>query len=298
MAVKIEMLRCFSIVAQTGSLAEAATQLGRTPSALSMTLKQLEEHLGQRLFESDRKNRLTPLGEFVLEQAQSELHQFDNTIRAIETFASMPNGLIRVAVVPSVAGLIFPSVVEQFAETHPGVSIEIRDMDSASVLGAIARGQIDIGIATATGTMRNIHQKILFSDRFGLVCAKFHPLALATGPLSIKDLKQHNFVQNALCRQISEPDFQALLSATQISAQNTLSLISMVRSKQWITVLPSSVIHIAPNQLAFRNIQGLTERRQVDLLYSKPDQNRSFVQDFVEILVDVVKAGPFEPDLA
>lgn len=61
MAIKIEMLRCFATVAQTGNLAEAAAYLGRTQSAVSMTLKQLEENLGQRLFKSDRKNRLTPL---------------------------------------------------------------------------------------------------------------------------------------------------------------------------------------------------------------------------------------------
>ena len=284
MAIKIEMLRCFSTVAQTGSLAEAANRLGRTSSAISMTLKRLEEQLGERLFESDRKTRLTPLGEFVLEQAQSELRRFDNTIRAIETFASKPNGLIRIAAVPSVAGLIFPSVTDQFIKLHPGVSVEMRDMDSASVLSAMTLGQVDIGIATSTGAMRNIDQHVLFEDSFGLVCAKHHPLALSAAPLVLSDLHEHPFVQNALCRSIQEPKFQALLDKTQITAQNTLSLISMVRSKSWITVLPSSVIHIDPHQLIFRSIQDLNERRQVDLLYRKSDQNREFVQDFVEIL--------------
>ncbi|MBT6300032.1 MAG: LysR family transcriptional regulator, partial [Rhodobacteraceae bacterium] len=40
MAIKIDMLRCFQAVANHGSLAAAATVLGRTPSAISMTLKQ------------------------------------------------------------------------------------------------------------------------------------------------------------------------------------------------------------------------------------------------------------------
>lgn len=44
--------------------------MGRSPSPLSMTRKQLEEHLGQRLFETERKNRLTPLGKQVFELAQ------------------------------------------------------------------------------------------------------------------------------------------------------------------------------------------------------------------------------------
>ena len=48
MAIKIEMLRCFCTVAQTGNLTEAADRLGRTQSAVSMTLKQFESHLGKK----------------------------------------------------------------------------------------------------------------------------------------------------------------------------------------------------------------------------------------------------------
>lgn len=286
MAIKIEMLRCFCTVAETGSLAEAATRLGRTSSAISMTLKQIEDHLGQRLFASDRKNRLTPLGEFVLEQAQNELRQFDNTVRSIESFASTPKGLLRIATVPSVAGLIFPTAIEQFIARHPGVTVDARDMDSASVLSLMIRGQIDIAIATSTGAMRGIQQQVLFSDRFGLVCAKSHPLAQSTEPVSLSDLKEHQFVQNALCGSIREPGFQEVLASTQISAHNTLSLVSMIRTQKWISVLPSSVVQIDPHQLVFREIRELRERRQVDLLYKKPDHSPAFIQDFVDILTE------------
>ena len=70
MAIKIEMLRCFCAVAQSGNLSEAADRLGRTQSAVSMMLKQFENHLGKKLFLGERKNHLTALGEQVLEMAQ------------------------------------------------------------------------------------------------------------------------------------------------------------------------------------------------------------------------------------
>ena len=50
MAIKIEMLRCFVAVAEHGNLNDAANRLGRTPSAVSMSLKQLTDHLGAPLF--------------------------------------------------------------------------------------------------------------------------------------------------------------------------------------------------------------------------------------------------------
>ena len=82
MTIKIEMLRCFVIVAELGNISDAGERLGRTPSAISMTLKQLEENLGSPLFESDRKNRLTALGRFTLTEARREV---DNFTRCIET---------------------------------------------------------------------------------------------------------------------------------------------------------------------------------------------------------------------
>ena len=57
MALKLEMLRVFQTVAEQGSLSSAAAKLGRTPSAVSMMLSQLEEDIGDRLFESDRCNK-------------------------------------------------------------------------------------------------------------------------------------------------------------------------------------------------------------------------------------------------
>ncbi|WP_254703064.1 LysR family transcriptional regulator [Roseovarius sp. THAF8] len=53
------MLRCFLTVAERGNLADAAEALGRTPSAVSMMLRQFEDHIGAPLFEAGRKSRLT-----------------------------------------------------------------------------------------------------------------------------------------------------------------------------------------------------------------------------------------------
>ena len=136
----------------------------------------------------------------------------------------------------------------------------------------------------STGALRDTRQQVLFSDAFGLVCAAGHPLAHGGGPIMLSDLTGQPFLRNELCSGIQTPGFQRLLAGTHVSAQNTLSLIAMVRSRQWVTVLPRSVVHIDPQQLVFRDIADLRERRQVDLLVRTTDKNRAFVQDFVDIL--------------
>lgn len=285
MAIKIEMLRCFATVARTGNLAEAALRLGRTQSAVSMTLKQLEENLGQRLFESDRKNRLTTLGEQVLGLAQIQLKQFDYTIEAIETCARSPNGLIRIASIPSVAAQVFPSAIEALTARHPGLRVELRDTDTGQVLDALVRGQADIGIVSGRHALNDIRQATMFSDDYGLLCAPDHPLALQKQALTIDQISSAAFIRNRLLDLIETPAFQEAIAGSRIAVHNTMSLVAMVRTGTWVTVLPRSVVQFMSPDLAFRPIADLTDLREVSLLMREKPLFPQFSEELWQILI-------------
>lgn len=265
MAIKIEMLRCFCTVAQSGTLAEAAARLGRTQSAISMTLKQFEAHLGERLFETERKNRLTPVGAQVFELALKQLRQFESTVQAIETSARSPQGLIRIASIPSVAGLVFAPVSDVMTRRHPDLKLELRDADTAQVLDALVQGQADIGIGSGRHSLNNMRRTLLFRDRFGLISARDHPLAMQAAPPTINDVTANGFMRNNLCATIRTPEFQAAIATAPVTVHNTLSLVTMMRSRNWVTVLPQSVVQIMPRDLVFRPIEDLPEHRAVYL---------------------------------
>ena len=119
MAIKIEMLRCFRAVADHGSLADAADMLGRTPSAVSMMLRQFEDHIGAPLFESARKSRLTPLGELIRAEAERELDHFERTVRSIESLSRAEHGNVRLSATPF-GGAGDPAAAAQIL--HAGLS--------------------------------------------------------------------------------------------------------------------------------------------------------------------------------
>lgn len=267
MAMKIEMLRCFAAVARTGKLTEAAQQLGRSPSAVSMTLKQLEEHLGESLFKTDRKNRLSALGTFVLEQAERELYQFDNTVHAIESFANARHGRVRIAAVPSIASTIMPHTIVKFINKFPGVQIELRDMDSSTILHELSRGRIDIGIASAGLSDGALHRQDLISDRFGLVCPANHILAKPNQKLVWGDLKPHRFIANDLSRLITAPAFLEIHAKALLTVHNITSLLAMVRADLGITILPEMTLRMSERpDLAFIPLPGNQPTRQIHLL--------------------------------
>ena len=266
MAMKIEMLRCFAAVARCGNLADAAETLGRTPSAVSMMLKQFEDHLGAKLFESERKSRLTALGAFALDEAMRELAHFERTAAAIEGFARSESGIVRVAAVPSVAEAILPPVVRAFQRAHPGVWIDISDMDSAAILRELERERIDLGFATGIEAKGGIDRTLLFSDAFGVVCRPDHPLAASGGPLDWRALETWPLIANGLCGHIGDEAFQRILAGSRLMVRNTTSLLAMVRAGVGVTVLPRLAVGRADRETRFLPVADPAARRRIDTL--------------------------------
>lgn len=148
MNISIALLRTFVTVADSGNIREAGERLGRTPSAVSMALKQLEEELGGSLFEADRKNALSPLGRYAYEAAGRELTGFERTVASMRSFARNEIGRLMLAAVPSVASHILPGLLRSFLESRPAVEIDLSDMDSLSVQQAVENGLVDLGIGS------------------------------------------------------------------------------------------------------------------------------------------------------
>tara|TARA_R110002126_G_scaffold146130_4_gene292049 strand:- start:712 stop:1611 length:900 start_codon:yes stop_codon:yes gene_type:complete len=293
MALKIEMLRCFVAVARSGNLSDAADKLSRTPSAVSMMLKQFEDHLGAPLFETDRKSRLTALGVFTLNEASQELKHFERTCDAIENYAHAKSGFVRIAVVPSVAGTILPRVVQAFLQRHPNVHVDIQDMDSAGVHREIVGERVDIGIASEIDVNSEIECSPLFSDEFGIVCCADHRLSSLDRAPTWNDLSDYPFIANGLCAKISDDNFQSVFKASNLMVRNTTSLLALVRTGIGITVLPRLVVDKSDKDIIFLSVSDPEARRHIAILHRVHNRLSPAAQNFEkmihELAFDTVK---------
>ncbi|NNL18610.1 MAG: LysR family transcriptional regulator [Boseongicola sp.] len=262
MSIKIEMLRCYVTVVAHGSLAEAANELGRTASAVSMMLKQFEDHIGAPLFETARKSRLTPLGRQVLDEARREIEHFDRTVAAIDGLSKAERGLVRLAVTPSVAQSVMPSVLRDFVQSHPDVRVDISDADSAKIEQDIRAEDADIGISSL-GPIEGYDCTKLFSDRFGVICRGDHRLARDWDQLAWADLTGETFISNGLCHKITDSDFQPILAAARLMVRNTTSLLGLIRAGVGITVVPRLVVQEALGDLVFLPLLDTSAERDV-----------------------------------
>jgi len=268
MNIKLDILRSFITVAECGNLQDASKILSRTPSAISMSLKQLSEQLGAELFETDRKSSLTPIGRFVLEEGRRALTDFDESMRTIQRYAQGEMGVVRIATVPSVATRLLPSVVRKFREAAPNVRLELRDTDSEMVATAVRNGSVDCGIASLSSASNDLLCERLLEEPFGLVCRLDHPLAKIKKPLSWRALEGVSFISNGLCAQIRDSDFIQLNSNTHVQVHNIATLLSFIEQDMGVTLLPRLAVPEKGN-FCFLPLSDKTAVRQLYFLQQK-----------------------------
>ena len=281
--IKTETLRTFAEVARQKNLVRAAEALGRTPSAVSMTLKSLEEHLGHPLFEGERKTRLTALGAFALEAAERELAHHDRTVAALEDFAAGRSGEVRLAAVPSVATLVLPAVALDFASRHPAVRLELRDLDSASILRELDRGRIDLGVVSDAPEAPEISRSTLGSDRYGAVVAAGSPLA-GIPRLTWQALADQPLLASPLAERVTLPELRAPLAAARLSVHNTSTLLAMVEAGLGLTVLPELVTRRSGRRIAFVPLEDPPVHRQLHLVRRRHETQSPATRAFADTL--------------
>ncbi|MEZ5829792.1 MAG: LysR family transcriptional regulator [Dongiaceae bacterium] len=237
--IKLEALRVFAAVAEFGNIRDAADRLSRTPSAVSMTLKQIEEELAAPLFETDRKHSLTDLGRFVQNAAAVLLRDYDRTIDLMEAYAQSRTGRLRLASVPSVATMLLPGVLKAFVAERPGVEIQLVDTDSAGVRMLVEGGQADLGIASAPPESAGLSFEPLFRDSFRLICQAGSALARHRRALPWQALEGVEMIVNESARLLPCAEFQGLAGRARLTVRNVASLLAMVQSGIGITLLPA-----------------------------------------------------------
>jgi|SRR5688572_1591389 len=264
--VRLETLRVFLIVAESGNIMDAAARLGRTPSAVSMALKQIEDDLGGRLFQSDRKHSLTDLGQFVREATAVLLRDFDRAMELIRAYADSRAGGLRIASVPSVAAMLLPRVLKGFVGARPDVEVELVDTDSVGVRRLVEGGQADFGIASPPPALARLAFRPLFADPFRLVCQAGSPLAKRGRKASWAMLEGHEMILNEASRSIPAPAFRVLAQRARLTVRNVTSLLALVQSGAGVTLLPALATASLPPALRAVPLTDPAAVRTVGLL--------------------------------
>lgn len=144
MHVTFRQLAVFAEVARQGSVVRAAENLHLTPPAVSLQVKELENQVGQVLFDrSGRRMSLTTSGEYFLFYARKLLATLKDAGDAMARLSRLETGRLTIGMV-SAAQYFLPQLLAKFHAEHPAVDVRLR-LGGRGDLGAMLQsGDVDL----------------------------------------------------------------------------------------------------------------------------------------------------------
>lgn len=148
----IDLLRCFVAVVESNGFTAASKRLLRTQSAVSIQIKKLEERIGQKLFERDKRAiGLTEHGEILLGYARRMLRLNDETVqRFVETDVQ---GVLRLGIVEYLAPHRLPDIISKLRSLYRHLDLRLRIDLSSRLLTELEMNNLDVVIAAQDENM-------------------------------------------------------------------------------------------------------------------------------------------------
>lgn len=149
MAVKLELYRVFQEVARMGNISAAAQNLFISQSAVSQSVRQLEEQLQVRLFSRSTKGvTLTSEGQTLLEYVTHALGLLQSGEEKLAQSRELLTGELIIGASDTVTKTYLLSRLEAFHRDYPDIRIRILNGTSRMVLDYLHSGQVDIAFAS------------------------------------------------------------------------------------------------------------------------------------------------------
>jgi DNA-binding transcriptional LysR family regulator len=248
--VELRQIRSFLSIAETLHFGRTAELIHISQPALSLQIRALEEELGVRLFERNRrKTTLTAAGLAFRDDAAAALSQLEQAVRRARLAAGGKLGLLRIGFVSTAGSEIVPDIVRQFRDLNPEVEFSLRNIVTAEQIQMLETGLLDIGfLRLPIGGHLALDVVTVHREPFVLVVPSSHKLAKRKR-VRLREVAGQDFV---MYERTYAPGFHDLivgiLRAARIvphvsqTAGQVPTLISLVDSHMGISILPASAV--------------------------------------------------------
>jgi DNA-binding transcriptional LysR family regulator len=218
--------------------------------ALSLQIRALEEEVGVRLFERNRrKTTLTAAGLAFRDDAAAALSQLDQASRRARLAADGKLGLLRIGFISTAGNEIVPHIIRQFREVSPEVEFSLRAIPTANQVQMLETGSLDIGfLRLPIGGHSSLDVVTVHREPFVLVVPASHKLAKRKR-VRLSEVSGEDFV---MYERTYAPGFHDLIlgmlrdarivpTVSQTAAEIS-TLISLVDAHMGIAILPASAV--------------------------------------------------------
>lgn len=260
--ISLRQLEYVVAVADLLGFRRAAEHCHVSQPALSAQIQHLEEVLGVKLFERDKRRvMLTAAGEELVARARRVLTETGDILSAASRLADPFAGPLHLGVIPTVAPYVLPEVVPAVTKKYPRLRLRLREEKTELLVRGLEEGRLDAALVALDAELGDVEQAVISEDPFVVAAPQGHPV-VKKAQVPLRDLDEervllledgHCFRDQALalCQRVGarEVDFRATSLTT---------LAQMVMSGEGsITLLPALAVPLE-NRLGQLTVRPLT----------------------------------------
>ena len=290
--MEIRQLNYFIKAAELLHFTDAAAACFVTQSTLSQQIKQLEEDLGMLLFDRMGKQvKLTEAGNVFLTHAYQIILDIKKSRQAIFELANMINGELKIGVTYAFSSLLLPALTP-FSEKYPGIMIHIEYGTAGELETKLKMADLDIILAFhEQQDSGGFEMQPVFSSKIIMAVSKDNPLAKLP-KISLKELGKLDLIlpsKGFSSRDLFDEIFRKnnITANTRIEMNDVHSLLSMVESGNWATIINEKALSTWENLVAVP-ISDKKLYKQAFILWQKGVYRKKSAMLFVEEFMKVV----------
>ena len=192
-------LEHFLAVVEERTFTRAAERVGRTQSAISQSVKKLEDEVGAPLFARDLHDvSLTEAGKVLIEYARKMVRARDDAVREVGALKTLKTGTLSIAAHESAAVYLLPAPLRSYLTRYPDVKVGIFRSRLTEIPRQVLDREVDIGFVKDEPGFRELKWIDVHSDEMILVAPPSHPL-VGHAKVQVRDLGSEQFVLHHLC---------------------------------------------------------------------------------------------------
>ena len=239
--IDLESLKIFRTVVDEGGVVRAATKLNRVQSNVTTRIRQLEQHLGTRLFRREgRSIRLSTEGHTLLVYADRLLRLADEAVSQMRT--GKPKGLFRLGSLESTAGTRLAPILSRYHALYPDVVVELATGTAGALVTRVMNFELEAAFVSEPFTAPGLEAQPVFEERLVLVTSK--SAAKVSGPADLGRSTLIAFTQGCSYRKRIEE----WLGSASVMPERVLefasyqAMIACVAAGTGFAVVPKSVL--------------------------------------------------------
>ncbi len=289
-------LRQLLTLSETGSFSEAASRLGITQPAISLTVKKIEGDLGVRLFQR-RGNRYVPteIGSTFLEHAREIVEAEDRLLLSLELARKAGTSKLRIASSNIPGEYVLPLVLGDLRDKHRGIEPVLEIMDSSKVITAVRSGDFEFGFIGSSASREDMELVPFCPDELRVICHPEHPLARkrSVRPALLQGERfilreEGSGTRELMLKALAEAGLDVLSLGIEMELGSTSSVISAVESGAGISLASVWAISgpLADGRIAIINASNLRAKRSFKMAWRKGHTLSPPAKKVIEFMCD------------